>query len=264
MTEKKSAGVKVIGAGFGRTGTSSFKKALQILGMNSYHMSENFKHKHSKLWSECVDNPDTFDFDRVFVTEKEIYNATCDWPSCSYWHQQLKQYPDAKVVLTTRDPESWYKSVMETIFQFSLYGPVTPIGSRIMVGVVGAPDAGFGEMERKLIGNSGRKYGWKKEDIIKAFNEHNEHVKATCPPDKLLVFEAKDGWEPLCKFLNVTIPAEPYPHVNDTAEMKKMQGIFNTVGYSPLRYLPLDFLPTSVYPIFLLFYQLIFTLSFFY
>ena len=198
--------------------------------MNSYHMSENFKHKHSKLWTECEENLNMFDFSRVFITPTESYDASCDWPSCNSWQQQLKQYPDAKVVLTLRDPESWYKSVMETIFRFTPYGPATPIGIRVMFGVLGAPHAGFCEMEQKLIGNSGRKYGWKKEDIIKAFIEHNQHVKATCPKDKLLIFEAKDGWEPLCKFLDLPIPTVPYPHVNDTAEMQKIQMIINIVG----------------------------------
>ena len=119
---------------------------------------------------------------------------------------------------------------MDTIYNMAPCGPRTPIGVRVMFGLVGAPHAGFSEMEQKLIGQSGRKYGWKKEDIIKAFIEHNEHVKATCPPDKLLVFEAKDGWEPLCKFLNLPIPNVPYPHVNDTEEFRKIINTVNVVG----------------------------------
>ena len=75
------------------------------------------------------------------------------------------------------------------------------------------------------------KYDYDKAKVINAFNEHNEDVKKRCPKDKLLVFEAKDGWEPLCKFLNVPIPDVPYPNVNDTAAMRRSIQMVNILGW---------------------------------
>ena len=114
-TEQKptSSTLKVIGAGFGRTGTTSLKEALNILGFKCYHMQEVFKHPtHSFLWIEAYEGKLT-DYDLIFKGGKELendpYTATCDWPSTTIWEELIEKYPDAKVILTLRDDESWYR-----------------------------------------------------------------------------------------------------------------------------------------------------------
>ena len=109
----ESSILKVIGAGFGRTGTTSLKVALDMLGFKCYHMQEVFKNPtHPKLWVEAYEGKLT-DYDLIFKGEKELegdpYTATCDWPSTVIWEELIKKYPDAKVILTLRDAEGWYK-----------------------------------------------------------------------------------------------------------------------------------------------------------
>ena len=108
-----SPSIKVIGAGFGRTGTTSLKLALDILGFKCYHMQETVKHPtHSQLWIEAFEGKLT-DYDLIFKGGKKLmndpYTATCDWPSTAIWEQLMEKYPDAKVILTLRDAEGWYK-----------------------------------------------------------------------------------------------------------------------------------------------------------
>jgi len=141
------------------------------------------------------------------------------------WEQQMKQYPNAKVVLTIREFESWYKSCCDTIFKMIYNSPYAPLGVRVALGL-GLPHADFTKMADKLLFPS---WGatWHKEEIRKAFHAYNDKVKATVPASNLLVFEAKDGWEPLCSFLGVPVPAVPYPRANDTEEF---QSHVNGVG----------------------------------
>jgi len=105
--------IKVIGAGFGRNGTLSLKQALETLGFGKcYHMAEVFQHpEHVPVWRAAAHGK-SVDWDAVF----DGYQASVDWPSCSFWQEQMARYPDAKVVLSERDPERWYESVMNTIY----------------------------------------------------------------------------------------------------------------------------------------------------
>ena len=107
-------GLEVIGAGFGRTGTLSLKLALEQLGFaQCYHMFEVMNHpEHVPLWRAAHRGEPT-DWEALFAG----YRAAVDWPSCNFWREQLDTWPDAKVILTQRDPERWYTSVMNTIWQ---------------------------------------------------------------------------------------------------------------------------------------------------
>jgi Sulfotransferase domain len=198
---QEESGLKVIGAGFGRTGTLSLKYALEELGFGPcYHMVELFdKAGASEQW-DAITGGAPADWDTVFAG----YRATVDWPSCAFYKELMQAYPDAKVLLTVRDPEKWYESVSNTIYQVSHARPdpdLSPHGHMIKALIwQGTFDGKFEE----------------KDHAIAVFLQHIEDVKQRVPPEKLLVYNVKEGWEPLCAFLGVEAPAgKPFPHLND-------------------------------------------------
>lgn len=194
-------GLKIIGAGFGRTGTLSLKNALEQLGfVPCYHMTELFFHPEANdQWVALVDG-EPVSWSTVF----NGYQATVDWPACAYYKELMQAYPEARVLLSVRDPEKWYESVINTIYQVSRRDPSSP----------------HARMIRKLIWD-GTFHG-RFEDkayAISVFQTHNEEVKRLVPPEKLLVYDVKEGWEPLCTFLGVPVPLDmPFPHLNDRQE----------------------------------------------
>ncbi|MBQ60824.1 MAG: sulfotransferase family protein [Gammaproteobacteria bacterium] len=198
--------LKVIGAGFGRTGTMSLKLALEQLGFNKcYHMFEVMEHpEHIPVWASAHQGKD-INWQALF----EGYLASVDWPSCNLWREQMARYPDAKVILSTRDPERWYASVMNTIYPSSS-------------GLRDSEDenmARFGHWTCEIIW--GRVFDDRMDDkdhCIRVFKAHEKSVIDTVPRDKLLVFQADQGWEPLCRFLGCDVPDEDYPHTNTTQE----------------------------------------------
>lgn len=198
--------IRVIGAGFGRTGTLSLKFALEQLGFSKcYHMMEVFGHPgHRPEWAKAH-RGETVDWDSVF----DGFQASVDWPSCNFWREQLAQYPDAKVILSLRDPERWYDSVMNTIYPSSIAS-------------LNSDDEearSWAEWASMLIWDG--VFDGRMDDrahVIDVFNRHNEAVRAEVPADRLLVFEAAEGWGPLCGFLGVPVPDTDYPRVNSTEE----------------------------------------------
>ena len=218
--------IEVIGAGWGRTGTNSFKDAMEMLyGAPCYHMKEVWLENgrsHVDFWDKLADRPKSArsdpNFQFVFGSK---YKATTDWPSAGHWKEQLEYYPDAKVVLTLhpKGAEGWYRSCMNTIFVLTPDGPIYNFGIRVAL-YWGFPVGGYSEMVRKCISRNALDYDYSKENIIRAYNEHIETVIRECPEEKLLVFKATDGWEPLCKFLGKPVPDVPYPNVNDSAEFQ--------------------------------------------
>ena len=196
--------LKIVGAGLGRTGTASLKIALEKLGFGPcYHMSEVLaRPEHVGLWTEVGNGRP--DFARIFAG----FSATVDFPACIYWRELLQHYPDAKVILSVRDAEKWYRSTQETI-----------LGPRWWDFVLDGP---FGAMCQATIGAflQGDVHG--RDHLIATFERHSAEVRAAVPPGKLLVFEARDGWPPLCRFLGVPVPDEPYPHVNSEAETQAL------------------------------------------
>ncbi|HEY9762127.1 MAG TPA: sulfotransferase family protein [Trichocoleus sp.] len=198
--------LSIIGAGFGRTGTLSLKAALEMLGYGPcYHMIEVFAHpEHIDLWNAADEGE--FHWDEIFSQ----FRATVDWPGCEFWQPLLEQYPDAKVILTLRDPDRWYESALKTIYGIT-HRPPSADASPIMH----AQQA----MVAKMVWQ--KTFGGRfadREHAIAVFNAHNEAVKAAVPADRLLVFEVRQGWEPLCAFLDCPIPDAPFPNVNSTEE----------------------------------------------
>jgi hypothetical protein len=202
--------VKVVGAGFGRTGTMSLKTALEQLGFDKcYHMMEVGQNEgHVELW-RAIERGERVDFEALFAG----YQASVDWPSCNYWRQQLEVFPDAKVILSTRDPQRWYRSLMSTIYPSSAAGrESTDPGTRPFIDMVFEVvwDGVFdGRMDDKA-------------HVISVFEAHNQDVIDSVPADRLLVFEAAQGWAPLCEFLEVPVPATPYPKTNTTEDFQAM------------------------------------------
>ena len=202
--------LKVIGAGFGRTGTMSLKLALELLGFDKcYHMME-VQPDHRDVWARAH-RGEAVDYDALF----EGFQATVDWPSCNLWQAQLESYPEAKVILSLRDPESWYRSVMNTIYPSSKMAAESDDDNM----------KAFGSWAFEIVWDrifDGRLDD--KDHAIGIFNAHNKAVQEMCPADKLLVFEARDGWAPLCEFLGVDLPEADYPRSNSTEEFNAGRG----------------------------------------
>ena len=192
----------VIGAGLGRTATFSLKFALEHLGFGPcYHMSEVFagSRRNVPLWLDVIDGQP--DWDAIF----DGFHSTTDYPACNYWRELATHYPRAKVVLTVRDPDSWFESVSETIFSEGMQGSL-----------VGTPT---GDMMRGLIFDIfGDRIG-DRQFMTEWFVRRNAEVMESLPPERLLVFSPKEGWEPLCAFLGVPVPVEPFPRINSRDEL---------------------------------------------
>ena len=212
--------LKVIGAGFGRTGTLSVYTALNELGFPCYHMIEVLKNEKNKshldFWHKVAnsDPGSQHDWEQVFSE----YAAAVDNPACCVWRELLSAYPDARVVLTLhpKGAGAWYESTISTIYftetmwQFKVLEYTTPFGRK------------FGDMSRKLIWQRSHKDTMNDRDkAIAHYNRHIEDVKASVPSGQLLVFSADQGWEPLCGFLGVPVPESEFPNVNDRPEIMK-------------------------------------------
>ncbi|HZE32702.1 MAG TPA: sulfotransferase, partial [Actinoallomurus sp.] len=195
----------VIGVGFGRTGTLSLKSALERVGFGPcHHMVELIDNVDQiSLWKRLTDG-ETPDWDAVY----RGYRSTADWPGARFWRQITDHFPQAKVILTVRDPQRWYESAAQSIYlAVSGPAPADPLAAgmrQVVEGMVwnGEFDGRFEDMDH----------------AIEVFNEHNEAVRREISPDRLLVFEVAQGWEPLCAFLGVPVPDEPFPRTNDRQE----------------------------------------------
>ena len=225
--------LEVIGAGFGRTGTNSLKLALEILyDSPCYHMKEVAPSgpRHMAFWDKMADGIDKPDFGEVEFGTK--FKCSVDFPSSPHWKQQLLAFPDAKVVLSEhpRGSEGWYKSCCNTIFNFQPDFPGSPFGVRVSL-LFGVRGRGFNRMVKKTISRNLFNYDFSKENTIKVYEAWLEQVKSECPEDKLLVFKATDGWEPLCKFLDKPIPDVPYPNCNDSETFQARVRFMNRRGW---------------------------------
>jgi len=190
--------LKVIGTGFGRTGTDSMRIALNILDVGpTHHMHVVGKDKrHRQLWLDLVKGSKP-DWEELFAG----YNACTDWPSAYYWPSLIEEYPDAKVLLTMRSAESWWNSFKATILQHVLHGDNPESFSRLLIAeqvFEGRPDD--------------------KHHAIAIYNRNIDKVIATVAPERLLIHKLGDGWEPLCDWLNLPVPDMEYPNTNSTTQ----------------------------------------------
>jgi len=210
--------VKVIGAGFGRTGTMSQKAALEQLGFGpSFHMIDVARRPELLPGWQAAADGEVVDWAQLLVGWK----STVDWPACTFWEQISAAFPEAKVLLSVRDPEAWYASCMKSIHasaQAASRGELE--GGSVEV----SPEAM--KMINGLIWEGTFKGRFDDKDFaIGIYESHNEDVKSKVEPDNLLVYEVKEGWQPLCDFLQVPVPDGPMPHLNDAASFRAMVGL---------------------------------------
>jgi len=204
--------MEVIGTGFGRTGTLSTKLALERLGFGPcHHMEEAIKHPGQFRALAAHVRGEPVDWHRLFAG----YRSQVDFPGACVWRELLDAFPDAKVLHTVRDPDRWYDSTLETIYPIRdavapwLRRAVPIVDQALRVNDALIWDGVFeGRLEDR-------------QRAIEIFHERTDEVVATVPADRLLVFDVADGWEPLCRFLGVPVPDEPFPHVNDRATMRR-------------------------------------------
>ena len=227
----KSEGLKVIGAGLPRTGTLSLKTALtQLYSGRCYHMLDVFAGdqedvlvwvKASKGEMKPQDWRDYF--------EKKNYVTGVDFPFSLFYKDIMAAYPEAKVVLSTRDPKTWHGSVFNSIFQFGILVKTHPTVP-MLLGMFDRRKPNPHDMRSVLnmVPPDGCDVGFDEaieggpEVAEKFFKDWDAEVRRVVPAEKLLVASAKEGWAPLCKFLGLPIPLNDYPRVNDTASIKKM------------------------------------------
>jgi hypothetical protein len=201
--------LEIVGAALGRTGTNSLKLALEQLGFGPcHHMFEVRDHPEQLPYWQAAARGELPDWDEVFAN----YRACVDWPSARFWREIAAHYPDAKVLLTLRDPDQWFDSVHATIY------PV------IMSGEEREPGRFRDTMEMawKIIVE--QTFGGRLDDrdhAIAVFRAYQEEVRRTIAPERLLAYDVSQGWEPLCAFLEVPVPDTPFPRTNTSKEFRE-------------------------------------------
>jgi hypothetical protein len=205
--------MRLIGAGLPRTATLTQKAALEMLGLAPcHHMVSVFADMaESERWRAALDGQER---------ASEILSdhpACVDWPAAYFYKDLMEDLPDAKVLLSVRSADGWARSMRATIWE-CLYGDS-------LVGLMAAAQSrvdpqwdAWSETLREMWTVSGLLNGSDTTDewMIDAFNRHNDAVKAYVPAERLLVWQPQDGWEPLCTFLELPVPAAPLPHINDS------------------------------------------------
>ncbi|WP_373505212.1 sulfotransferase family protein [Aestuariivirga sp.] len=203
----------VIGSGFGRTGTKSLKEALEQLGFGPcHHMHEIVTHPEQVAHWQAIASGKAVDWNEVF----DGYRSQVDWPGAHVWRELSAAYPEAKVIHTQRPAESWWNSYSRTIGKLMNTYTQLPLPPHINA-ILGA--------WKQMVGDtvfSGKTLD--RETCIGAYNRHNEQVRNTIPVGRLLVLDAAEGWEPLCRFLGVTVPATAFPHHNLRADFWEVLG----------------------------------------
>jgi hypothetical protein len=213
--------LRVIGAGFGRTGTLSLRAALEALGFAPCHHMMTVFERPALLntWQEALRRQrhgEPIDVEGVLGG----FQATVDWPGCTFWRELIAANPDARVILSVRDPDRWYDSVAGTIYALTALDAAAERGALLRA----LPPDAAGHL-REMVAFvddliwQGTFHGRfpDREAAIRIFNAHNAAVQAAVPPGRLLVYEIASGRAPLCAFLDVPVPAgQPFPHANDS------------------------------------------------
>jgi hypothetical protein len=205
--------LKLINAGLGRTGTTSLKVALDRLGFGpGYHMFDIISSEERLgQWEKIVCDGQRPDWEAVF----DGYTSAVDGPCAIYYRPIMAAFPRAKVILTVREAERWYQSTHDTLYQFALSGGqprlLRVVNTMIWNGLFGGRFAD-------------------REYATEVFHRHNQEVIDHVDPGNLLVYDVRQGWEPLCAFLGADVPAEDFPHANDSESMRQRLGQLSASG----------------------------------
>ena len=196
--------LEIIGPGFGRTGTNSLKLALEQLGFGPcHHMFEVRDHPEQLTNWEAAARGERVDWDDVF----RGYRSQVDWPGARYWRELAQHYQKAKVILSVRDPDSWFDSVQATIAPF-----VAARGTHPSPHINAIAEMGYQTVSVQVFGDrlSDR------DHAIRIFRRHIAEVQSEIRSDRLLTFDLRSGWKPLCEFLEVEAPDIPFPKTNSS------------------------------------------------
>jgi hypothetical protein len=205
-------GLKIIGSGFGRTGTMSLKRVLEQLAFGRcHHMEELLAHPEQVQHWQGIVAGRSMNWEEVFSG----YSSQVDWPGAHIWRDLAAAYPQAKVIHTVRPEEEWWRSFSQTIAALLISDQQMPPPpphilalTQLATEMIAAQTFGSSLTDR--------------EAAIAAYRRRTEEVRAAIPPDRLLVFDVAEGWQPLCRFLNVLAPATPFPRLNSTEEWWRM------------------------------------------
>jgi len=232
------ASIEVIGAGLGRTGTKSFQAALDLLGYKTYHFPLP---AHAETWAKFAEGQ-VSSGEVLEMVARDGFTATCDNPSADLYAEQLKKYPNAKVVLTVRDNGAKWAASWRVLMSF-VEVQERPFSLAYPTFIQWIPFMRAWKRMRNYIGThlglpAGELIrGWAKRPdpdgwLAAQYDAHNAQVRASVPPSKLLVFNVKDGWAPLCTFLGKEVPAEPFPFVNESADLKFATKVMAVLSYA--------------------------------
>ncbi len=208
--------MKLIGAGLPRTGTLTQKIALEMLGLGpTYHMVNVLADlDQAGLWERALDGEGPWT--KIFAG----YDSTVDWPGSYFWEELIDVYPDARVLLSVRDPEQWERSMRQTVWALRNGDSLVRLLSDAQAHV-NPRWQGFVKMIDRLAWTGRGTFAAGHEtpaQLIEGMERHNEAVRRRVPSERLLVWSVTEGWEPLCEFLGIPVPEAPFPHVNDSVE----------------------------------------------
>ncbi len=211
--------MKVIGAGFGRTGTMSLKAALEQLGVGPcFHMIDLVRDPAPLARWQAAAAGEKVDWTEIL----DGWESSVDWPGCTFWADMAETWPDARVLLSVREPDAWYRSCLNSIHA----AKEMALAGELEGGSEDAPDPAVIGFINDLIWNGTFDGRFRERDYaLDVFRRHVETVEAAVPADRLLVYEIGEGWEPLCDFLDVPVPDGPMPHLNDTESFRAMFGM---------------------------------------
>lgn len=196
--------LKVIGAGIGRTGTYSLKLALAQLGFGPcHHMEEVAKNMPAQLPLWCAALEGRANWSAIY----DGFESAVDWPTARFFRELNTAYPEAKFILGHRNPRTWAESFGGTIYKLVSEADQAPEHLQEWLG-----------MARDVIQQTGIPMRANLDELEAAFKTHVAAVKAAIPAERLLVYEVKEGWGPLCTFLGVPAPSEPFPRTNNRSE----------------------------------------------
>ena len=196
--------MKVICAGIGKTGTKSITKALRHLGFTVFDWEEQTFY-FIDHWVDVFQNGAQPDVKRLY---KDV-DVLVDSPGNFFWEEILEAFPDSKVILSEREEDSWVKSLVNqlqvtaAVKYREFYRMLSPTTRKIYFVFYSYLNAALGTTNPR-------------STIVfrKRYREHNRRVKSLVPAEKLLLYNVKQGWKPLCDFLGCEVPTVPFPHEN--------------------------------------------------
>jgi len=253
MGRETENGLQVIGCGFGRTGTLSLKTALDELGFGpTYHMFENIQNKNSDFWTKVGEVKDLEIRKKMLKNffDNSLYRSSVDFPGNVFFEELMEIYPNAKIILSVRDsPQIWAKSARETIFGYESGQRMSFMrlpGIKQLFRFVPVESYSLTTMVETLVPRMfvNTQPEFTEDALSLAYSKWQKHCESTIKRENLLIFNVKEGWKPLCDFLDVKVPTSEFPRVNDrktfngwfiiSQEMKGVLaflGFYLTVGY---------------------------------